>query len=197
MRDAVQHHHYARLGDEADSRHIYRHLRGFAKNRDGISNLYATFIATFAEPQDVDELEFERLLWRQLQLLHDIDREFFEWAPGVPRDPRADKFALSLVGEPFFVVGMHRNASRMARRFEWAALVFNSHIQFQRLRENGLMPRIRKVVRRRELELQGSLNPRLIDFGYRPEAIRYSGRAVEDSWVCPFRAGPEDRRTCS
>jgi FPC/CPF motif-containing protein YcgG len=187
-RNAVEHHHYQTLAAERDSRLLYDHLRKFAERRDKISELFATFIATFAYPRNASEIEFENLLWRQLQILHNIDRQYYSWAPGVPRDPLADKFAFSLASQPFFIVGMHQQASRKTRRSDWPTLVFNSHIQFERLRTNGLMPKIRSIVRRRELAIQGSLNPRLIDFGYRPESIRYSGRAVENSWKCPFSA---------
>jgi uncharacterized protein len=190
-RGAVVHRHYDRLGAAQGTESLYADLHAFADGRDRIDPLYATFIATFAAPRRLDETQFETLLWEQLQLLHDIDRTRHGWADGFSCDPMADKFAYSIAGQPFFIVGMHGNASRLSRRFPWPALAFNSHVQFQRLRENGLMQKIRKIVRRRELQIQGSLNPRLIEFGYRPESIRYAGRAVEAGWRCPFRAEQE------
>ena len=39
------------------------------------------------------------------------------------------------------------------------------------------------------MQLQGSINPMLSDFGEATEARQYSGRAVEDDWRAPFAAG--------
>ena len=66
-------------------------------------------------------------------------------------------------------------------------MVFNSHRQFERLKERGMYQRIQKQVRQREMALQGSLNPNLSDFGSNSEAVQYSGRAVPPDWRCPFR----------
>ena len=187
VRDVVVHRHYRRLADAAVTRRFYNDLERFALERHPRHEDFAVFAATFDSPRDMTEKVFEHLLWRQLQILHEIDRELYEWAPGFESDAMADHFAYSIAAHPFFIVGLHSNASRLSRRFDWPALAFNSHVQFQRLRESGRMQRIRKIVRRRELALQGSLNPRLIDFGFRPESIRYSGREVEPGWRCPFR----------
>src|SRR5213079_3105038 len=40
---------------------------------------YATFVAIFERPSETDETEFERLLWKQLRLLHEHDRTEFDW----------------------------------------------------------------------------------------------------------------------
>ncbi len=96
------------------------------------------------------------------------------------------KFSLSLAGHPFFVIGLHPGASRIARRFAWPAMVFNSHVQFDRLREDGRYTKMQKATRARDLALQGSINPNLADFGTAPETRQYSGRKVEADWKCPF-----------
>jgi FPC/CPF motif-containing protein YcgG len=64
--------------------------------------------------------------------------------------------------------------------------VFNPRAQFERLRAEGTFERLRTVVRERDLEVQGSLNPNLADFGEQSEARQYSGRATEPQWRCPF-----------
>src|ERR1700691_1362175 len=159
LRQAVVHKHFPRLAGPDCCEEFYAELSEFALTRGMLHQQFATFVATFSRPRTVSELEFERLLWRQLQLLNYIDRERYDWAPGLPRDPMADNFAFSIASQAFFVVGMHRNSSRMARCFDWPALAFNSHVQFQRLRESGLMPKMKRVIRRREMALQGNLNP--------------------------------------
>jgi FPC/CPF motif-containing protein YcgG len=115
-----------------------------------------------------------------------MDVRHFDWADGYSNDPEDAKFAFSFAGWAFFVVGLHPRSSRVARRFAQPALVFNAHRQFDELRTSGHFTRIQALVRERELALQGSLNPNLAEFGARSEARQYSGRAVEDSWKCPF-----------
>jgi hypothetical protein len=48
---------------------------------------------------------------------------------------------------------------------------------------------MQEVIRSRERNLQGTLNPNLGDFGVRSEARQYSGRPTEPDWRCPFHAG--------
>jgi hypothetical protein len=50
---------------------------------------------------------------------------------------------------------------------------------------------MQEVIRARERELQGTLNPNLGDFGVHSEARQYSGRPAEEGWRCPFHAGDE------
>ena len=104
------------------------------------------------------------------------------WADDVATDPDDPRFSLSLGGHPFFVIGLHPLASRIARRFEAPALVFNSHRQFDRLRADGRYAKMQAATRQRDLALQGSLNPNLADFGAAAETRQYSGRAVEADW---------------
>ncbi len=47
---------------------------------------------------------------------------------------------------------------------------------------------MQEVIRDRERNLQGDLNPNLADFGTRSEARQYSGRPMEEQWRCPFHA---------
>ena len=146
--------------------------------------------AVFAGPRDTDEQRFEALLWSQLQRLHLLDvRRGARWAKDVSRDPDSPQFSLSLGGHPFFVIGLHPGASRLARRTPMPALVFNSHRQFDRLREDGRYAKMQAATRERDMALQGSINPNLADFGTAPETRQYSGRKVEAHWRCPFHVG--------
>jgi len=81
---------------------------------------------------------------------------------------------------------LHPRSSRLARQFRWPALVFNPHEQFERLRADGKWKRMQHTIRERDVELQGSVNPMLSDFGETTEARQYSGRAVEADWEAPF-----------
>lgn len=149
-----------------------------------------SFVAVFEGPRHTDEALFERLLWAQLQRLHDLDRaRGCGWAPDVSTDPDDIRFSLSLAGHPFFVIGLHPGASRIARRFERPALVFNSHRQFERLRADGRYAKMQAATRARDRALQGSINPNLADFGTASETRQYSGRAVGPGWRCPLRVG--------
>jgi FPC/CPF motif-containing protein YcgG len=147
---------------------------------------YATFVAIFERPRKLDEMEFENLFWKQLRALHDYDAACFAWDPHVSSDPADPHFSFSFGGQALYVIGLHANSSREARRFPWPALVFNPHEQFERLRADGKWKRLQETIRSRDLELQGTINPMLSDFGEASEARQYSGRAVEDNWQAPF-----------
>ena len=182
------------LGRRANDGPLLDGLQDFGRRlaaQPATSSVVHSFVALFDGPTPAGELHFEALLWSQLQRLHLLDvRRGHRWAAGVSRDPDDPRFSLSLGGHPFFVIGLHPRASRIARRFGWPALVFNSHAQFDRLRSDGRYAKMQKATRARDLALQGSLNPNLADFGAAPETRQYSGRAVEADWRCPFHASP-------
>lgn len=168
---------------------IYGELFAFAARYQADKRLFQSFAVTFDGPTDLSEAEFEHHLWRRIQSLTDKDG----WQ-GVASDPRVDTspasphFSLSFGGEAFFVVGLHPNASRPARRFGRPTLVFNLHDQFERLREEGSYDKLRAAILSRDETLSGSANPMLSRFGEVSEARQYSGRAVGPEWVCPFQA---------
>ena len=160
----------------------------YAREQSKFGTNYATFIACFAEPVVADEQIWEDLLWAQLQSLHELDRAHYDWDSTVSRNPEDADFSFSFAETGFFIVGLHKSSSRLARRFPWATLVFNVHAQFERLREQNQFERMQQTIRVRDLKLQGSLNPNLSDFGKQSEAKQYSGRAIEENWKCPFHA---------
>ena len=174
------------IGSDESTAGLCRDLCHFIHSGLMTSSEYSTFVAVFQSPIDPTEAEFETCLWRQLRKLHRADRKYFDWDKNVSRDPVDPHFSFSFAGQAFYVVGMHANSSRQARRFPWPALVFNPHEQFERLRTDGKWKRIQKTIRARELALQGSINPMLGDFGEQSEARQYSGRAVADDWTPPF-----------
>lgn len=159
----------------------------FSKEQESLfGDSFTSFVACFRGPDAGDEVEFEALLWQQLQQLHELDEH--AWDPGVSSDPGDEDFSYSFAGHAFFVVGLHGRASRISRRFHWPALVFNPRRQFDRLRARGQYARMQQIIRTRDQAMQGSVNPMLSDFGRRSDARQYSGRAVGDDWSCPFRA---------
>ncbi|MBV1691202.1 YqcI/YcgG family protein [Novosphingobium sp. G106] len=171
-----------------DDVRIHRKLLAWAKAYRRDPGLFRSIAFVFAEPGDLSETQFEAALWTRVQSLADkdawLDQPYDERVSGDPDDPH---FSLSFGGEAFFVVGLHPNASRPARRFEHPALVFNLHDQFQQLRAEGRYERIRETILERDIDLAGSVNPMLARHGDASEAAQYSGRAVGPDWQCPFR----------
>ena len=178
---------YDRLGSRESARSLWHDLCAFIESaRDG-AGPFSSYIACFRAPAILGEEHFERLLWRQLQLLHEIDAPHHRWDPRVSSDPSDPQFSFSAGGEAFFVVGLHPASSRLARRFAWPTLCFNPHAQFEALREAGTYERMRSRIRLRDRELQGSVNPMLADHGTESEAAQYSGRFTQEGWVCPLQ----------
>lgn len=182
---------YDQLGSAGTTAGLARDLWTFTHDPDtDADNDYVTFVALFKGPTELDEAGFEDHLWEQLRQLNRLDAPLHAWDPTVSPDPDDPHFGFSFAGTAFFVVGLHPNSSREARRFPWPLLVFNPHAQFTRLREAGRWARMQNVIRTRELSLQGSLNPNLADHGNVTEARQYSGRPVEPDWQPPFEAEP-------
>ena len=143
-------------------------------------------MAIFRGPTQLDEETFEHRLWDQLRAVHQLDSAYHTWDPSVSDDPTDAHFGFSFAQTAMFIVGLHPNSSREARRFPWPTLVFNPHAQFEILKQEGRWERLQQVIRQREEQLQGSLNPNLADYGTATEARQYSGRAVEPNWQAPF-----------
>lgn len=149
--------------------------------------LFQTLVVIFRNREQLTERRFERAVWDRLQSLSDKD----DWMgtpvdPRISTDPNDPHFAVSFGGEAFFIVGLHPNASRPARRFKYPAMVFNLHDQFERLRAEGRYDGLRNTIMKRDENLAGSPNPMLADHGKASAARQYSGRVVGEDWVCPF-----------
>ena len=180
------------LATAASARTLVQALTSFAQQTDRAAG-FASLVAVFRATDVVDEAAFERLLWRQLELLHEADQQ--PWDPRVSDDPGNPHFAFSVGGTAFFVVGLHPQSSRIARRTPLPTLVFNLHEQFEELRGSDRFHRMRDTIRRRDTELQGSLNPMVADHGRSSEARQYSGRAVPAAWVAPVTFDDADEET--
>ncbi len=193
-RGHFQHGVYGELASLEATNGLSRDLFSFVRRQPTLGGPFSTFVASFNGPYLPNEIEFERLLWKQLACLHERDRKFHRWDPVVSADTEDANFSFSVAGRGFFVVGLHPSSSRWTRRFPWPTLVFNAHYQFEQLRAEGKYQRMQEVIRARELAIQGTINPMLGEFGRRSEARQYSGRAVEPTWECPFSPRTDDGR---
>jgi FPC/CPF motif-containing protein YcgG len=171
----------------AQDRELLGRLQAFAANAPADA-LFVSFVALFPDTPKLDEAGFEAALWQRLQALHRLDAEAFDWDDSVSADPASPRFSMSFGGRAFYVVGLHPGASRRARRFHCAALVFNLHSQFETLREDGRYDKLREAITQRDIAYSGSRNPMLKVHGEASEARQYSGRVVGAQWQCPFSA---------
>ncbi len=167
---------------------MHEELMAWAASYRADPSLFRSIAFVFSENAPLSEEEFERAMWSRLQSLSDKDAWLEQsYDRRVSADPEDPHFSLSFGGEAYFVVGLHPNASRPARRFAYPTMVFNLHDQFESLRADGRYESMRDKILHRDLELAGSINPMLARHGEVSEAAQYSGRAVERSWRCPFR----------
>lgn len=172
---------------DADSAPLADDLRTFAAEQPALDSDFTTFVAVFEDIGPPCEHAFEARLWALLAALRGHDTA--PHAPDVSGDTTSPDFGFSFAGRAWFIVGLHPQASRMARRFPYPALAFNAHAQFRTLKADGRWPRMQAVIRERDRGLQGSINPNLADFGTASEARQYSGRAVEADWSAPRLSG--------
>lgn len=177
---------YGALGAADTTRQVTHDLYEFSHEFRDAGDEPVTFLAMFGGEAPADDLVFERQLWTQLQRMHDVDAAWFGWDPAVSPDPDSDEFSFSIGERAFFLVGLHPNASRVARRAARPTIAFNLHEQFEGLRERGKYEPMQTAIRARDVALQGSVNPVLRQFGEDSEARQYSGRAVPETWQCPF-----------
>jgi FPC/CPF motif-containing protein YcgG len=180
---------FERLGTESAATALNVELGRFAARLE--PGELSSFVAAFREPTAMAEPEFSRLLWRQLQLMHEDDRAEHSWDASVSADPGDAHFSFSVGGRAYFVVGLHAGSSRWARRFAWPTLVFNPHEQFVSMRREGRYDRMRAMIRDRDADLQGDINPVLRDHGTESEARQYAGDAVAPDWRCPLHVVEE------
>ena len=153
------------------------------------SKIFESLIFCFKNDDFDTEIKFENALWRFLQKLHNKDNK--KWDPSVSQNPNDPNFSFSLKGKAFYMIGLHPKSSRLARKAPYCTVVFNLHLQFEKLRDMGKYQSVRNRIRMRDQELQGSINPDLRDFGEQSESKQYSGRQVENNWKCPFHQKKE------
>ncbi|MGC3943627.1 MAG: guanitoxin biosynthesis heme-dependent pre-guanitoxin N-hydroxylase GntA [Chryseolinea sp.] len=177
------------LSRDADDEEIINFLYSFIDDYRKAGPVLCSAAVIFDTPAELSEREFDGLLWSRLQALADIDASNYVYDLRVSSDPSSRNFGFSIKSEALYVIGLHPNSSRPARRFEHPAIIFNPHSQFERLRARGKYDAMRRAVRQRDLAYAGSINPMLADFGESSEAIQYSGIQNGTNWKCPFVPG--------
>ncbi|CAN5831382.1 guanitoxin biosynthesis heme-dependent pre-guanitoxin N-hydroxylase GntA [soil metagenome] len=170
-----------------DDRDILQFLYNFVDEYRNSTRLFHSATIIFKSPVIHNEEMFEGLLWQRLQALADVDAENHAYDRRVSSDPVNSFFSFSLKEEAFFILGLHPASSRIARQFKYPALVFNPHAQFETLRETDRYERLKNIIRNRDEEYSGSVNPMLEDFGESSEVYQYSGRKYDKQWQCPFK----------
>ncbi|HSP01612.1 MAG TPA: guanitoxin biosynthesis heme-dependent pre-guanitoxin N-hydroxylase GntA, partial [Thioalkalivibrio sp.] len=137
-RGSIETHEFGTLGDHDTDRPMADGLSKFVAMIEANAcdkDIVHSFVAIFHGPVDTNEHRFERLMWSQLWRIHRLDVLAGNLpADDVSSDADSPLFSLSVAGHPFFLIGLHPNASRLARRFSQPVLVFNSHRQFEKLR---------------------------------------------------------------
>ena len=144
---------YSEFGSETAAAAILGDLEKYLENYDFSTNEFFSFIAVFDDNISYSEIEFERLLWKQLQKIYNLDN--LDWDKTVSNDPNNKSFSFSILGSAFYIVGMHPNSARSARKSPKTSLVFNLHWQFEKLREMGVYTRVRNTIRNREIQKIG------------------------------------------
>lgn len=177
---------YEDFGSGRTGRSLRARLGEFLAEQKRTDSPYLSFWAVYGGESHFSEEEFERRMWHELSSLTSLAEKSADWGPH-ESDPRSRKFAFCLFGEPFFVVGLHPNSSRRARRFGRPALVFNVFRQFAALQRKGAYLPMVRTNRLREMKFDGGVNPMAKKHGEQWEAIQFSGRENSEDWVCPFR----------
>ena len=177
---------YSSMEDKSAILGLCHDLCEFVTEQDSIPHDFSTFVACFLGPHPKDETDFERLLWELLQQLHEEDSQHFGWDPATSNNPDDANFSFSFASRSYFVIGMHGLSSRYSRNFNYPVVVFNAHMQFEKLRNEGKFDQVQATIRNNDINLQGQINPSLTNFGQDSEAKQYSGRLVEKAWKCPF-----------
>ncbi|HEX8268420.1 MAG TPA: guanitoxin biosynthesis heme-dependent pre-guanitoxin N-hydroxylase GntA [Flavobacterium sp.] len=170
-----------------DDTAILQFLYDFVDNYRNSDSLFHSAIVIFEQPKIHSEQAYSRMFWQRLQALSDLDAIDNAYDTRVSSDPDDPNFSFSLKGEAFFVIGVHPANNREARRFSHPAIVFNPHAQFEQLRENRQYGKMQKIIRKRDIALEGSINPMLTDFGDASETYQYTGQQLDKEWKCPLQ----------
>ncbi|MGB4859361.1 MAG: guanitoxin biosynthesis heme-dependent pre-guanitoxin N-hydroxylase GntA [Dokdonella sp.] len=179
------------IAGDADDQRVTERVQLFASAAQE-DDVFLSLVVLFPGSQRMTEIAFEQVLWQRLRAIHAIDQLHHGWDRRVSDDPASAHFSMSIGGRGFFVIGLHPDASRLARRFQCPVLVFNLHSQFEQLRADGRYDKLRSSIVERDIAFSGSSNPMLSTHGERSEARQYSGRIVDEKWVCPFASLQEE-----
>jgi FPC/CPF motif-containing protein YcgG len=171
---------------------LWHHLMDFINRQSDFwtnNQIFTRYVACFRTLRDIDEIVFERLLWKQLQLIHAEDvQNGIKWAENDSDNPTDSNFIFSIGGRAFFIVGLHPNSSRKARRFQTPTITFNSLDQFTNLRQLKMFNEVKQVIRNNDLLQNKSINPNLIINHQKSDAFEYSGKLIHEDWIPNFKS---------
>ena len=179
--------HYKDFGSGRHWRELRADLENFIIEQEKTNSTYLTFWAVYSGKNQFSEQDFENRLWNELSHLSSVEQRENDWATLNMSDPQNPGFCLSLNGKAFFVVGLHPQSSRLGRRFSSPALVFNVIEQFENLENEGAYDPMKRAIRKRDLQFQGTVNPMVEKHGDKWESIQFSGQQNPDNWKCPFQ----------
>ncbi len=178
-----------------DDKAIVAFLYNFIEDYRSTGSSFNSAAVIFKGPQMPDEASFDALLWQRLQALSNIDAANCPYDDRISADPTSENFSFSIGREGFYIVGLHPQSSRKARRFPYPVLVFNPHAQFEELRTTERYQRMKQTIRKRDEVYSGSVNPMLTDFGTASEVFQYSGRQYGADWHCPLKINHANTNT--
>lgn len=170
----------------ADDKTILQFLYSFVDVYRSSDRSFHSAAVIFKEPLAIHETLFDALLWQRLNSLSSLDRQNYKHDPRVDSDPNSPRYSFSIKEEAFFILGLHPGSSRLSRQFKYPALIFNPHAEFEKLRNSDRYIKMKEVVRKRDVEFSGSVNPMLADFGEASEVYQYSGIHYDADWTCPL-----------
>lgn len=180
-------HTYEDFGKKYQRPELRLDLLQYLKKFNQSKSTYFTFWAIFKNQiTDLNENDFEKLLWNELSSLTSLEAKPFDADPGFSSDPDEKKFCFSLAGKALFVVGLHPHSSRKSRQFPWPTLIFNPFEQFDQLAAKGLYHPMIEQNRKRDTLFQGSANPMALKYNDDWESIQFSGKNNASDWKCPF-----------
>ena len=170
-----------------DDMAIMQFMYSFVDEYRDTDSFFHSAAVIFRGPEMVNEEMFDQLLWQRLQSFANIGAQQYGYDKRVSSNPESKDFSFSIKEEAFYIIGLHPQSSRAARRFKYPALVFNPHQQFDVLRKTNRYEKMKNIVRQRDTLYSGSVNPMLQDFGQSSEVFQYSGRQHDPSWKCPLK----------
>jgi FPC/CPF motif-containing protein YcgG len=181
--------HFEDIDDLQDEKQISRVLKNFYRFIDKFRNKpdkLSSFILSVKNPDVKNFMDFENQFWKFLERINSLDKKKYAHDPRVNKDPMAPDFSFSLKEEAFFVLALHPESERLARRFSTPTIVFNPHRQFEELRNKGVFKKVRDLIRKKDELLQGFMNPMLADFGEKSEVFQYLGKKYPPNASIPL-----------
>lgn len=174
------------LYDSNETRKVLEKMYSFIRKFKNNEGKLASFILFVKNPVYKNFTHFEKAFWSFLVKLNSLDKKKFEHDSRVASDPHNANFGFSIMEEAFFLLALHPESERRARRFKTPAIVFNPHEQFENLRRRGVFHKIKNLIRRKDQILQGFSNPMLTDFGEKTEVFQYLGKKYSPRAAVPL-----------